>query len=36
MTKVAIMPVCGKKDLKFFVSVAHEWLLLEFTKIQNG
>ena len=34
MKKLAIMPIYGKKDLKF-ISVVHEWLDLEFTKSKN-
>ena len=33
MTKMSTMPICGKKGLKFFISVVQEWL--EFTKNQN-
>ena len=36
MAKMAIMSIYGKKDLKFFILVVHEWLLLELTKNQNS
>ena len=32
MTKMANMPIYGKKDLKFLISVVHEWLHLELPK----